>query len=200
VGCSAILCYAVLCYAVLCYAPLRTDAFTLRFTSDALNNNYPGFVGALAPLCPRGRFSATGQPVEGACPGLCDAGYSCGPGATKGLGAQCQPGRYSPVGVGVCAPCPAGLYSGIIGSAACTLPCSAGYACPEGSTNGTVLLCPAGQYSLVGQGVCSPCPGGTYGSTAGLSSSACSGVCPAGSYCPAGITSPGLLCPHGQYR
>jgi len=37
---------------------------------------------------------------------------------------------------------------------------------------------------------CVPCPGGTYGDTAGLATSACAGPCAAGYYCPPGSVSP----------
>lgn len=42
------------------------------------------------------------------------------------------------------------------------------------------------------------CPAGTFGATTGLMSSACSGPCPAGSYCPAGTIDP-IPCPAGSY-
>lgn len=44
------------------------------------------------------------------------------------------------------------------------------------------------------------CPAGRYGDRFGLSSAACSGVCAAGYYCPAGsISATQLPCPAGQY-
>lgn len=68
--------------------------------------------------------------------------------------------------------------------------------------------CPIGSYCK--QGVALPCPVGTYGSSPGLSSPLCSGLCPAGRYCPAGTfpnTSEeeenggtiGMACPPGRY-
>lgn len=70
--------------------------------------------------------------------------------------------------------------------------------------------CPAGSYCL--EGMLRPCPAGTYGSLAGLSSPACSGPCPAGRYCPSGTASDtndtantattttiGFACPAGRY-
>lgn len=74
------------------------------------------------------------------------------------------------------------------------------------------LKCPAGSFSRVVstlplQTVCAPCPAGVYGSTSGLTSSACSGNCTAapGFGCPAGSVSlsnvtqcvPGFFCPGG---
>ena len=44
------------------------------------------------------------------------------------------------------------------------------------------------------------CPAGTFGATAGLKSSNCSGLCLPGHYCPAGATSgTQIACPAGIY-
>jgi hypothetical protein len=61
------------------------------------------------------------------------------------------------------------------------------------------MLCGPGTYSSGGATSCSQCPSGKYGSTAGLNTSACSGPCPAGSFCPVGTASPTELCPQGTY-
>lgn len=68
----------------------------------------------------------------------------------------------------------------------------------------TQEICPIGTYCL--DGIRRPCPAGTYGSAPGLSSSACSGLCPAGRYCPIGTTTDadehtwaGKACPAGRY-
>lgn len=55
---------------------------------------------------------------------------------------------------------------------------------------------------------CKQCAAGRYGATAGLTSPACSGLCLAGYYCPAGSTSErefacghvGVYCPEGSPR
>lgn len=62
------------------------------------------------------------------------------------------------------------------------------------------------------EGVSIPCPAGTYGNAPGLSSSVCSGSCPAGRYCLSGTSSSsssnigiaevddvGVSCPPGRY-
>lgn len=86
-------------------------------------------------------------------------------------------------------------------------PLQASYYCPAGSTTSTPFLCPIGQYCATGQRICrsyrdvaesssptlgvfwcagsaagTPCPVGSFGSTAGLASSTCSGLCEAGFY------------------
>jgi len=65
--------------------------------------------------------------------------------------------------------------------------------------------CPAGSYCAE-DGVRRPCPAGTFGSSAGLESAFCEGICPAGSYCPVGTVysvglpcgSAGAYCPEGS--
>ena len=57
---------------------------------------------------------------------------------------------------------------------------------PYGSCAG-YRTCEAGFYCV--NGVRSKCPAGRYGSTAGLNSALCSGVCQAGHYCPIGSVS-----------
>lgn len=56
------------------------------------------------------------------------------------------------------------------------------------------IQCPAGSYCR--QGIKTPCPAGTYGSSQGLDR--CFDYCPAGSYCPEGSIEP-LECPDSYY-
>ena len=63
-------------------------------------------------------------------------------------------------------------------------------------------LCPAGKYSTGGASACSPCPVGTYGSVAGLTTALCTGSCSSlpGASCGAAATAAnGTVCPPGQY-
>ena len=78
-------------------------------------------------------------------------------------------------------PCDAGRY-GTEGqtSSTCTGTCSAGYACLAGSTSATQVICPAGQFSLAGAALCSPCNLGAYGASDGQTAASCTGLCPAG--------------------
>ena len=52
-----------------------------------------------------------------------------------------------------------------------------------------VSACPMGSYCVTGATTATLCPAGTFGSSIGLSTSACTGLCTAGYYCPAGSTS-----------
>ena len=64
------------------------------------------------------------------------------------------------------------------------------YSLPEDgpeATRSDKALCPAGSYCS--GGVKHLCAAGKYGSEEGLSSADCSGVCPAGYFCPAGSVS-----------
>ena len=82
------------------------------------------------------------------------------------------------------------------------LPCCRvpGYYCPPGSIVSTARACPAGQYSLAGAATCTVCGGGQFGSSPALPTSACSGACAAGYFCPNGSTSAQqVICPVGLY-
>jgi hypothetical protein len=160
--------------------------------------------------CPGGRFGNSSGLTSSACTGPCPAGYVCGLGTVNGTATLCPPGQFSGEGSSVCRPCPAGRYGsvpplvhesctelcdegrwGAPGATGpdCTGPCAAGYACPRGlntSNPGESYKCVAGRYSARGQGVCSPCPKGRYGSGSGAESSACTADCAEGFFCPEG--------------
>jgi hypothetical protein len=155
---------------------------------------------------------------------VCGPGQYLGPNFTTGC-LQCPAGRYSVGGaVGGCMQCPPGTFGSSPGlsTSACSGNCSApaGSACLAGSTSAPGTLCPVGQYSLAGAGVCTNCSAGTYGSStglttagcsgqcaagrfgsvSGLSSSSCEGACIAGYRCPLGSTNAtAAVCPPGQY-
>jgi hypothetical protein len=101
----------------------------------------------------------------------------------------------------VCRACPAGRYGDQSNemSALCTAACSAGYACPAGSTSPQQVQCLPGTYSsgagTTAQGVCTPCAAGTYQGSPGMGQ--CD-PCPAGSACPLGAIAP-TACSAGQY-
>jgi hypothetical protein len=163
-------------------------------------------------LCPSGRFGSSSGLTSSACTGTCPAGYTCGAGTANGTSTLCPPGRFSGEGSSVCVECGAGRYGAdpplvgpdcsglcVVGrwgapganSPDCNGPCDAGYACPPGlstSNPGEAVKCAAGKYSARGQGVCSPCPRGRYGSGTGAESSVCTGACVVGHYCPEGST------------
>ena len=72
-----------------------------------------------------------------------------------------------------------------------------------GATRTHYHAAPAGRYAY--NGIAYDCPAGRYGARAAMTSAACTGVCKAGYYCPAGSTSPTQLvcgavdriCPEG---
>ena len=72
---------------------------------------------------------------------------------------------------------------------------------PFGKCSG-FRTCEVGHYCA--DGTMTKCPAGTFGESAGLSSTSCSGVCPAGNYCPLGSVHPlpcgdaSVYCPEGS--
>lgn len=109
------------------------------------------------------------------------AGYFCIAKSTSATASICPAGKYSEAGQGACSDCPAGLYSsstGVKTSLDCSGTCTAGYACPAGSTTGTVSLCNPGLFSSAGAGSCTPCLPGKY---SGQGASSCSD-CAIGKY------------------
>ncbi len=133
---------------------------------------------------------------------VCGPGRYLGPSFATGC-LQCPPGSYSVGGaVGWCTLCPPGTFGSSSGltSPVCSGNCSAGYACPTGSTNSIAAVCPVGRYSQSGWGSCNLCAAGSFGGTEGLTSPACSGNCSAGYACPAGSTNAtAVMCSAGQY-
>lgn len=83
-----------------------------------------------------------------------------------------------------------------------------GYACTvPGGNSSTATQCAAGSWSAGGsQASCAPCAAGVYGSTGGLTTAACTGLCDAGRYGTPGQTlstctgacSPGFSCIAGS--
>ena len=111
------------------------------------------------------------------------------------------PGQWAAAGAVRLTPCAAGRFGSTAGqvTANCTGVCkcveseppnsshalavSVGYFCPANATSATQFACPAGR----------------FGSTTGLSTSSCSGVCQAGYYCVAASTSAAAAqCPTGS--
>jgi hypothetical protein len=188
--------YAASVFAAYVDSDGRLDVLTASSHDDKVAVHFNN-------LCPRGTFGTNGFDPCTVCPA----------------------GSYSPSSLQAsCTLCPAGKFGTSTGSysvaAACTGTCSAGYACPAGSTTATPAACGAGQYSLAGAGACTGCSPGTFGSSTGLTTAACSGLCAAGRFgsvsglsssscegacsagyaCPAGSTSAtAVVCPSGWY-
>jgi hypothetical protein len=133
------------------------------------------------PKLPNSTLAAYACEIE-----VCGPGRFLGPNFTTGC-LQCPAGVYSVGGaVGGCTQCPPGTFGSSPGlsTSACSGNCSApaGSGCLAGSTSATGTLCPVGQYSLAGAGVCTNCSAGTYGNSTGLTTAGCSGQCAAGRF------------------
>ena len=117
---------------------------------------------------------------------LCPAGFECPTGTGNRTSRACPVGSYSFAGAAVCSPCLAGRFgqAPAMSSSLCTGPCAPGYFCADGSTNATAAECPPGSYCGVGAAVPQPCAAGFYGNASRLATVQCSGICPAGFYCP----------------
>jgi hypothetical protein len=160
--------------------------------------------GTVRPTsCPVGTYSSlTGQTLSSACIPCQPGTYCPSPGA--GSQTQCAPGTYCPLQGGSSpTQCPIAHICPVPSLVAAT-------SCPPGqlcSTEGQIqpgAQCPPGTYSTGGAGSsCTACSTGYYGSGAGTTSQ-CSGLCPAGYYCPAGTSPLGgssapVPCPLGYY-
>jgi hypothetical protein len=156
----------------------------------------PGTYGATQGLatatcsgpCDPGTFGNTSGLTSSACSGNCSAGFACPPGSTNATVTLCPPGTYSPGGQGSCLLCPGGRFGTISGAtlSSCGGSCSPGYACPPGSTNATVALCPPGTYSAGSMDTCANCSAGFSCRAGSTSSSPAVDVCPPGTYGPGG--------------
>ena len=117
-----------------------------------------------------------------------DAGYYAAAGASSQTKATA--GYYAAAGACSQTACSGRTKYSAAGAASCST-VSTGYyttGCNSSSNACTSqTICAKGTYCS--SGVAYDCPGGTYGSTTGLSTNACSGKCTAGYYCPAGSTS-----------
>ena len=137
-------------------------------------------------LCSKGQYQD--EQGKASCKS-CEAGYYCSSEGMENM-TPCPVGTYSPTtnakessvctdcpegkyaanqGSSSCANCEGGKWSGI-GYSTCSLTCSAGYAC----LNGTKTKCPINTYSTSGSSSCSPCASGKCSSSG---SSICSLTC-----------------------
>lgn len=166
--------------------------------------------GGLKYQCPAGRFGDTEGQSSPQCSGECEEGYYCPSGSIRARQVTCEhdPGVFCPAGSG--APLP--LFDG---QDTLTGGVGAYYAVPspadvtaDDPLAGAVAqnVCPMGHYCQEGKKFA--CPPGRYGSTKGITTPLCSGVCEAGYYCPAGSVSPrehrcggnDVFCPPGSFE
>lgn len=149
---------------------------------------------------------ATAFSVFGGAGGRCTPGHYCPAGSI--LPTACPIGTYSPsnasVDVSACLQCPPGKYCATTGLSAPTGLCDAGYYCVNNATSATPTdgtkgdICPQGKMCPQGSVAPLPCPAGSFQNAQQKSS--CS-VCPAGYYCPDGVsgTINPIICPQGYY-
>lgn len=122
----------------------------------------------------------------------------------------CPAGSYCPnAGMNFTLPCPSGFICNQTSIVEPTVLCPAGYVCESGTSsfvaqtnytyNSTVQLCPPAAFCLTGTGYNStlyaifnhpqPCIAGTYCS-GGASDFSGTAICPAGDFCPTGVSQP----------
>ena len=100
-----------------------------------------------------------------------------------------------------CLKCKLGRFGGSGRNQACVALCPAG---KFSELEGSCQHCPKGKYQpMSGAEECKLCPSGRFGAEYGSSAKMCSGLCPAGKYCPTGSSSPQLCdattyCPRGS--
>jgi hypothetical protein len=157
-------------------------------------------IGGICTRCGIGSFGGGGFDSCSTCPTRMTTAFI---GSTHLGNCTCPIGYVGEDGVG-CSPCVQNTYKDILGSSTCV-------ACPQNSTSPSASsslsqcvcvsgfagtfgtncsICDVGTWSAGGtQLECSLCPAGRFGSTNGLTSSTCSGICSANYYCPAGSTS-----------
>ena len=170
--------------------------------------------------CPEGTYENTGgaDSIEDCL--ACTAGNYCDTTGTT-TPTNCGAGNYCNEGATAALKCPRGYYCDSATHQESDMNvCTAGHLCPEGTSTvpGGSEECPAGYYCLQGTLVPFPCPPGTYRDTTGAAvetdcgktpagsfidsfavTTAGSGNCLAGHYCPEGSYEP-IPCPPGTYR
>ena len=156
--------------------------------------------------CPAGTYrdhNRSDTDADNRC-ALCGAGRSSTViGATLSSTCEnCAAGKFAnQAGLEACADCEAGYYSPNPGSLECAF-------CAEGKYGDMAGLvwcknCPAGRYGTRGTQTnmslaCLPCAEGRYGDREGMTTSACAGLCPKGSYSRPAATEC-RPCPSGRY-
>ncbi|KAM9734328.1 uncharacterized protein ACNS7B_016072 [Menidia menidia] len=140
--------------------------------------------------CPKGHYcpAGTGLPNEHPCP----------------IGSfNPREGTDSPEG---CIPCNAGHYCPYIGLSEPAGPCHAGFLCRMGASTPrpmdevTGSLCPPGHYCPSGTTAPEVCPKGSWSNSSGLQSREHCTPCPGGYYCDSvGLTKPNGICNKGYY-
>lgn len=187
----------ILLSAVLQYVRSRTDTIISESTLAPKVNCYDGSYAVRLPpfdSCSGFRKCDVGHYCENGLKLPCPAGYygdSIGLNSSKCSG-SCPPGFYCPSGTvnkesNFCGSsdryCPMGSSIPLIATLGYyTVDNQGSEEVSTALTRSSQIICPRGYFCS--EGVKRACPGGTYGSTEGLSSSSCTGLCPEGWYCP----------------
>ena len=142
----------------------------------------------------------------------CSAGYKC-PTAGSTSMTPCGYGYYSDVGATTCITCPVTYYCNtptttLASITSLSVACAAGYICSGGVGEypKASLMCPTGNYCLAQAVDPTPCPPGTYNPNPGSSSITNCVATPAGQYsirrssAPTGYCAPGFYCPINSVR
>ena len=182
----------------------------------------PGYycTSGLRLSCPAGRYGARKGLSTDLCSGACSEGYYCPMNSSSSTQIQCgAPWFYCPTGSRAPLLVQEGYYSvnadGYDGDGESDLNMGPVKVITNAtmavqslarSTRADQRLCESGYYCL--GGLRSMCPPGRYGTSYGLSSSNCSGVCKEGYYCPQGSTlatqlpcgDPSLFCLEGVWK
>lgn len=162
--------------------------------------------------CPPGTYGASTNLGSATCSGSCALGHYCLLGSTSSTQHKCPAGTWG-TSTGLSSAscsgkCPAGRICPAGTSTSNVQDCGPpSFYCKEGSkSTSDRIICPSGSYTTgepnrktaketcpkghyCKDGVMIECPAGRYGSTTGLSTSACSGICTAGYHCPKGSIS-----------
>ncbi|XP_034557340.1 zonadhesin [Notolabrus celidotus] len=135
-------------------------------------------------LCPAGQFCGSEGLVEPS--GACAAGFLCLMGATVPNPTDNRTGSLCPPGVF----CQQGLRAG---------ECWAGFYCSWGSIRADEVLCPAGFFCPGRTPFHVPCPAGTFSSSTGNTHQENCTTCTSGYFCQVEGTVQPALCPAGYY-
>ena len=131
--------------------------------------------------CAPGYFGDQPGAKSSTCSGKCDEGYFCPKGSRSSKEKHCGSVQfYCPLGSGIRYSVSAGFYT--IGETA--------------STRKAQIICEPGHYCRLG--IKRECEAGRFGNASGLSDANCTGVCPAGYYCPKASVNP-TPCPAGTF-
>ncbi len=188
-----------------------------------------GTVNGTVHRCPAGRYGNATSMSDTACSGVCRAGYHCPEASTSNTQLQCGVVSQQTLPQTMFPPLLDGSFSTYLldlNTTTVVLPnsdqlvtllnnpnnvyCPAGSALPlvvrpgyytaggNATTRSEQFPCPMGTYCALG--VITECPAGRYGRAERLMTSACSGPCAKGHYCPPGSTSSTQFpCPAGHF-